>query len=229
MKLDKLGNIYSISSSQELVKYDHNAKAICNYRERFLGQARLLDVSNPLKILVFYPEVLTVVELDNMLDVKRRINLEELGLSENSLICRSFDNNFWLFNERAFRLEKYAEDLKLSVQGEWLRDVIDREDLPLLMKEHERKIYLVYEEGLEVFDLFGSHLNTLHFDGVTDLEFFQSSMIMLRMGNLEQYNFETLRHSTILSNLNEAKSLSVGSTLLYIWDGKKIRAYELPK
>lgn len=229
ISLDKLGNIYALSSSQELIKYDRNGKPLCNYREKFLGQARLMDVSNPLRILVFYPEVLTVVELDNMLDIKRRISLEELSLSESSLICRSFDNNFWIFNERAFRIEKYAEDLNLTVQGEWLRNVIDRENLPSQIVEHNKKVYLVYDDALEVFDLFGIHLNTLHFAGIKALDFSRNNMFMLREGQLETYNLETLGLTVLKADADQIKSISIGANLIYLWDGQEIKAYSLSK
>ena len=63
---DKLGNLYTVAGD-EISKYDQNGKFLQKNSIKSLGKITSLDVTNPLKILVFYKDYNKIVFIDNML------------------------------------------------------------------------------------------------------------------------------------------------------------------
>ena len=73
-----------------------------------LGKISKIDISNPLKIILFYQNFNTVVALDNQLNEVEKINfsaaLPELNVAA---IGMSSNNNFWVFNDLNQQLGLY--------------------------------------------------------------------------------------------------------------------------
>ncbi|MBA4303645.1 MAG: hypothetical protein C0424_05415 [Sphingobacteriaceae bacterium] len=189
---DHLGNFYLITRSNELVKYDVNGQWVGNYRQQVLGPLENVDVFNPLQLLLFYPELATLVQLDNMLYPTNRFQLEAVRLGTRSLVCRSFDNNFWLYDERAFRLRKMALDLRQVVEGEWLQNQFKGPLKPNYLIEHNEQLYLNEPAlGILVFDLYGKYLRTLPIKGIDRLDAHGEYLYYLRNGTVWRWKLPT--------------------------------------
>src|SRR5436190_13567133 len=57
---DNLGQAYVVVENQ-LLQFDSNGKPVANYSEKNLGNLRFVDASNPMKILLFYPDFARVI------------------------------------------------------------------------------------------------------------------------------------------------------------------------
>src|SRR5262249_33190532 len=61
---DDLDNIYLLSSTNQLKKFNANGDSVAVFNEvKKFGQATLVDVSNPLKVLLYYKDFATIVIL----------------------------------------------------------------------------------------------------------------------------------------------------------------------
>src|ERR1700761_4863322 len=63
--VDNVGNIYLLSRDNQLKKLDANGDSVSLYNSvtRF-GDISFIDVTNPLKILIYYRDFATIVEVD---------------------------------------------------------------------------------------------------------------------------------------------------------------------
>ena len=61
---DPLGNIYIIQDN-EISRYNRQYKNIARYSNAYLGQPASLDVSDPLRLLVFYKDYNQLLWLDH--------------------------------------------------------------------------------------------------------------------------------------------------------------------
>lgn len=189
---DHLGNYYLISRSHELIKYDVSGQWVGNYRQQVLGPLEAVDVFNPLQLLLFYPELATLVQLDNMLYPTNQFQLEAVKLSTRSLVCRSFDNNFWLYDERAFRLRKIALDLRQVVEGEWLQNQFRGSIKPNYLLEHNEQLFLNEPNlGILVFDLYGKWVRTLPIMGLDRLDAQGEFLYYCKAGKAWQWHLPT--------------------------------------
>lgn len=191
--VDHLGNFYLITRANELVKYDARGQWVANHRQQLLGPVEAADVSNPMQLLLFYPEFSTLLQLDNMLYTTNRLQMADLNQGSRSLLCRSFDNNFWLYDERAFRLRKLAFDLRTVVQGEWLQNHFDSPLKPTYLLEYNEQLYLSDPgQGILVFDLYGRYQRLLPIKGVERFDLHGPYMYWVKNGQVHRYHLEAL-------------------------------------
>src|SRR5262245_36422238 len=74
--VDNLDNIYLISSTNQVKKLSSNGDSVAVFNDvKKYGQATLIDVSNPLKVLLYYKDFATIVVLDRFLNVRNTIDL----------------------------------------------------------------------------------------------------------------------------------------------------------
>ena len=111
---DHFGFYYDINEV-EIAKYNHKGELQYTYSNNLLGVISSVDVSNPLKILVYFKEFTKVLVLDNTLSPTSTIlELTELNLEETSLVCRSYNNGTWYYNPLRFELTRKNQDLTTS-------------------------------------------------------------------------------------------------------------------
>src|SRR5436190_11763399 len=76
--VDNLDNIYLLSSTNEVKKLNANGDSVAVFNDvKKFGQVTLIDVSNPLKVLLYYKDFATVVILDRFLAVRNIIDLRK--------------------------------------------------------------------------------------------------------------------------------------------------------
>src|SRR5689334_5466361 len=79
--VDNLDNIYLINSSNQLKKININGDSTGVFNEvRKYGKLFYIDVTNPLKVLLYYQNFSTIVVLDRFLNVRNVINLRKQNI-----------------------------------------------------------------------------------------------------------------------------------------------------
>jgi hypothetical protein len=78
--VDNLGNIYLLTADNQLKKLSSagDSLAVFNAVSQY-GSVSSIDVTNPLKILVYYRDFTTIIELDRYLNIINTIDLRTLG------------------------------------------------------------------------------------------------------------------------------------------------------
>lgn len=227
--VDNLGAYYLITRRNELVKYDENGQWVGNHREQVLGQLRHVDVFNSLQLLLFYPEVSVLLQLDNMLYQTNRFEVAGLQLSNQSQVCRSFDNNFWIYDERSFRLRKLAFDMRTVVEGEWLQNEISEVLAPTYLAEHAERVYLTDPNvGLLVFDLYGRYLKTMSEKGIERMDFWGEYAYFVRDGGLWRLPLRGGSAEPIAIGKYVAKMVRMNQRGLYVWAGNELLQFAHP-
>ena len=158
VQVDQLGNLYAANMVNEVRKLDPVGKELGYYSNNSLGNIGLIDVTSPLKVLVFYPAFKTVVVLDRRLLETERFNLLDLGFGEINLISFSRDGTIWVFDDHVQRLYKVNQQGNILLTSEDLRLVFDQRMAPTQMSESAGNLYLsVPDRGILIFDLFGQY------------------------------------------------------------------------
>lgn len=222
--VDALDQLYVLTKQHELVKYDMAGKWIGNHRNQVLGPLRQVDVSNPLQLMAFYPESGVMLQLDNMLYTTNRFEPGKLGLSEDALMCRSFDNNFWLYDARAFKLRKLAKDLRVVVEGEWLQNKLQYELSPEELVEVDERLYMNDpKHGILVFDLYGAYLKTLPLTGQKRIAVYQGGLYFTRESRIYRYDLLTLEQKELnLPARIKPIQLQYNRSGLWVFDGESV-------
>ncbi|HLG38251.1 MAG TPA: hypothetical protein VI461_01240, partial [Chitinophagaceae bacterium] len=88
--VDNLDNIYLLSSTNQVKKLTANGDSVAIFNDvKKFGQATLIDVSNPLKVLLYYKDFATIVVLDRLLNVRNTIDLRKQNILQVRAIGQS--------------------------------------------------------------------------------------------------------------------------------------------
>lgn len=104
---DQLDNVYLITPANAIEKYDSTGRRSAFYTNKRLGAATFMDVTNPLKVLVWYPDFQTLVFLDRTLTEMGRLNFALLGYNSIRTVAVAADGNLWAFDDaisKAFKM-----------------------------------------------------------------------------------------------------------------------------
>lgn len=161
--VDNLDNIYVLSSRNQVRKYNSNGDSVAVYNDiRKFGQASLIDVSNPLKVLLYYKDFATVVMLDRFLNAVNTVDLRKQGILQAGAVGQSYDNKIWIYDEFEAKLKKADEDGKLLQETADFRLLLSQTLSPVKIADENKYVYLYDSlKGVYVFDYFGALKNVI--------------------------------------------------------------------
>jgi hypothetical protein len=186
---DNLGNIYVVRED-ELRKFLPSGRSFARYSNLKLGSITSIDVTNPLKILLYYRDFQQIVFLDNQLSVNSdQVSLERLGYEQTSVVCASFNNSFWIYNRQNNELLRFNEQSKKIAATGNLKQVLRREISPEYMVEYNGYLYLSSPEtGIFVFDMFGAFSKIISIKGIRRFQVFENLIYFRRDSLLCSYD-----------------------------------------
>ena len=209
---DNLGNLFVITPTNDIVKYDKNGRKMATANFKVLGKVTSLDAANPFDIYVFYRDQNKVVFLDNMLNLLGEIDLEMIGVSQVPCIGRSGDNQLWLFDMADLKLKKYSKNLRLVTESASFNTLtIGPDILPSMIVDVNTSVFMLNQGKILEFDVFANFskiklIDTLQtfqcvklMDSLQRLEFVKEKIIYLK-GN-QVYVFNTLDFTVKKSDL----------------------------
>ncbi len=169
---DNLQNIYLISSAtNQIKKLRSNGDSVGVYNNVIrYGKIYSLDVTNPLKILVYYKEFATIVILDRFLATRSIIDLRRLGIQQVKAVSQSYDSNIWLYDELEGKIKKVDENNSVLLESSDLRLVFDDSLSPQKIIDNNGQLYLYDNRlGWLIFDYYMAFKKKLPFNHWKDV------------------------------------------------------------
>jgi hypothetical protein len=161
LTLDKFSNVYE-KKGDVINRINLLNKKSNTFSNKSWGDFHHIDVTNPLRILLFYKNLSKVVFLDNTLSVHNDISLENYGLNMASLACTSNNNAFWIYDPVDFQLIRFDQTMKRMTESGSLIQIIGQEITPNFMVEKNDMLYLNDPNiGVLMFDNFGTYIKTI--------------------------------------------------------------------
>jgi hypothetical protein len=229
MQADELGNAYVVSRSNELIRYTPAGDSSTNFKSVANGDIGYIDVTNPLRILVYYPDFNKLVLLDRMLSLKNELNLRKLNLVSSSLVAVSADANLWVYDQFNAVLNKLDLQLNYMIRGNDLRQQLAELPAPVFMTERERKVYIAdTTKGILVFDQYGTYINTLSIPGIKQLQISGPRLIYRRQDTLLSYDLQQFSETAIQiphQNGEEIISTALCRNVLYVLYADRLSWY----
>ena len=189
---DPMGNVYIVRDNT-LKKFSAGHVQAAYYTNSFLGNIQSVDVSDPLRILLFYKYYNQVVWVDNFLsEIRSPVWLDELGIDQVELVCSSNQGGFWVFNSLNNQLQYFDVNLKMVHESPTLNILTGPDITPTFMLEKSRSLYLnVPGTGILVFDRFGNYSKTLPVDVPSVFQVTDRNLYFLKDGKLFSYDLTT--------------------------------------
>ena len=194
LNVDALDNIYLITAGNQLKKLNSNGDSLAVFNDvKKYGNPSYIDVSNPLKTLVYYKSFSTVVILDRLLAMRTTINFRKQNIFTVKAIATSYDNNIWLFDEQDNKLKKIDDDGKLLQESTDLRLLVDSVPSPSQIIDSDDLVYLYDEKkGFYIFDYYGALKNNIPFLGWQNTAIARKKMYGFSGNTLFSYELSSL-------------------------------------
>lgn len=190
---DNLGNTYTLTLDNQVVKYSPDGSEQFRYPNRTLGEASLLDATNPFHLLLFFPQHQTVLMLDRTMNLSSQINLFQLGFQGVKAVGMASDGRLWVYDETSFLLKKIAADGTVVVQGNDLSLAVGQSLLPVFLVEREQTVFLSDPNiGVLVFDAFGQYRKTIPILGLSEFQVMGDQLIYAKDGRLWSFHLTAL-------------------------------------
>jgi hypothetical protein len=188
---DNLGNIYAIKED-ELVKYLPTGKFFARYSNLKLGNITSVDVTNPLKLVLYYRDFQQIVFLDNQLSLNSEaVSLEQLGYEQTDLVCAGANNSFWIYNKQNNELIRFNENSKKIAFTGNLKQVLRTNLSPNYMVEYNGFLFLnCPESGVYVFDIFGAFSKVISIKGIKQFQVNEDVIYYKKDSSLCSYDYK---------------------------------------
>ncbi len=167
---DEIGNSYAISGDEVLL-FNVQGVEMARNSIKTLGRIHSIDAFYSLKPLLFSREQGLLAMLDNTLSLQTTVDLSRGGYPQVTLACASVQNAYWLFDDRQMSLIRVDGQLRKLADTGRLDQLLGMPVRPAAMLEFENWLYVnVPEEGILVFDLFGTYARTIPLKDVSGFE-----------------------------------------------------------
>jgi hypothetical protein len=196
--IDNFGNIYVINRDNQLKKLSPRGDSLAVFNDvRRYGKIGSIDVTNPLKILVYYRDFTTIIELDRFLNMINTIDLRIQNILQAKAIGLAYDNNVWVFDELDAKLKRIADDGTLVDQSTDFRQLFDTVPDPVSVRDRDGLVYL-YDtaRGVYIFDHYGTLKTHLDLSGWKDFDVIGKNML-----GRDEHKFYRYQQATL--NLQE--------------------------
>ncbi|WP_153798166.1 hypothetical protein [Foetidibacter luteolus] len=169
---DNLGNVYLITANNQVKKYSDKGDSVGLFNDvRRYGDIWSMDVTNPLRIIVYYKDFTTALVLDRFLNTRNVIDLRNAGITQVKAVAQSYDNNIWVYDELDNKIKKIDEQGKLVFESVDFRLLFDDAVMPDKIIDYNRALYLYDKNnGWYLFDYYGAFQKKLPYTNWKDVQ-----------------------------------------------------------
>jgi hypothetical protein len=223
-EVDNLGSLYLFGTNQQLKKLDAKFDSVGLFNDvRRYGRLYGMDVSNPLRVILWYKDFSTLIILDRFLNLRTSINLNGVGILQCAAVAQSYDNNIWLFDDMDSKLKKIDEEGNLLLESADFRMLFDNPPRPHKLEDFNKQLY-AYDStrGLLLMDYFGAYQKFLPYTGWKNLQGIGKGLIATDGTNLIYLKADGINMNKIplTQEMRSARKIRLQGTRLFVQDTK---------
>lgn len=228
---DNFDNLYLLNSYDQLKKINAKGDSIAIFNNvRKYGKVAQIDVSNPLRVLLYYKDFSTVVILDRLLNIRGTIDFRKQDIFQVQAVCLSYDNKIWLYDEFDHKLKKIDEDGKLLFTTTDFRQLFNEAFSFTTICDQDGYLYLYDKnKGVYVFDYYGTLKNIFSLTGYDNFKTVGKFITGTRNDSLMRYQPSSLllQEVKLPEAFRKAQSIHFTATKAYALKKDELDIYEL--
>ncbi len=187
LDVDNKGDIYLVNDT-ELLKYNQNGDLLYRYSNSLNGSITSIDVTNPLRILLFYQESNVIVFLNQQLaTITDAIQINDLSSVEAIVASASSKGGFWAYDALTMTLLFFDSNRILQKQSVNLSGYLNGEE-PTFMIEQMQLLYLQTQSKILVFDIYSNLINIFPFASKNKIKVRENNIHTLDTLGITKYN-----------------------------------------
>jgi len=216
IEVDNLGNVYIIQTDK-IIKFDAKGEQKYSFSYKNSGEISSVDVTDPFRILVFYKNFGQLFFLDNTLNITNGpVSLYKKEVVNPVLACNASDKGLWIYDQQGFSLQKFDAGLQAVTRINDLPTLLESAFEPEYMISINSFLYITDpEQGLFIFDQYGSLYKKLHIKNVKIFDVFDNALFYEDSGFIKKISL--LDYSEMTMTLKEYKYSGVTVKDKYVY------------
>ncbi len=226
--IDPLGNIY-FSESGEIIKIDKPSGEKSYFSKPMYGSFDIIDSSDPFNILAFSSNLGIIAFLDkNLVEKEPYVSYDEYFTQKPELACNSRQGGFWIYYPGDWKFLRINRKNRVLAETPPMNQVEYNFSRPCFMVENDSRLYVSDKEnGIFVFDVFGSLLFKIPLKNICTFQIKQNKIIYFQKEHLYVYDFFLHEESLFLLPEQEVKMLNVIRPYVYLLTKQGIKKYKM--
>jgi hypothetical protein len=228
---DNFGNIFLVSKTDQVKKLNQNLDSVAVFNDvRRYGNIYSLDVSNPLKILVYYRDFTTALVLDRFLKLLNTVDLRRYGILQAKAVAQSYDNNYWVFDELDNTLKKIDDNGNVLLQSADFRILFPEPYNPSYIIDDDGLLYLYDEKrGWLLFDYYGAYKQHIDLLNWKDVQVTHGNLLGRDSVFFYSSGIKSLAELKLRGDINFSNAIKIQRTLnnLFVLDQNGLSVYRI--
>lgn len=197
-KIDQLNNLIILTQNNKVYFYTKDVIKKYEYADNTLGKITQVDVTNPLKIILYKKDYGLIITVDNTLSEIDRLSLFEKGFQAVSTASAALDGNLWIYDNTDYRLKKITPKGKVLLESITMVEIGMQGLNPDFIQEKAGKLILKDpNRGILLFDNLGQYIQTFPFKVEEDLQFDGNNLIFFEKDKMTIYDTRIFEEATI--------------------------------
>lgn len=188
VNVDNFSNFY-VACDNQILKFDRDGKFLVRFEEVANGRIGSIDVTNPFKLIVYYPDYMKAIVLDKFLTYLVTYDFFSLGYTNVTAVGSSADGYLWFYDATDFRLKKIDVTGNVQLQSQPVNQLINKVINPNFILEKNGQVFVNdTATGILVFDNFGAFYKTIPIFGLQKFHILQEQIVYYQDGKLRSYS-----------------------------------------
>lgn len=221
--VDQFGYIYYLTNNV-LYKAQKEQPPTQQFQAFALGELTRVDLTNPLKITLYYETANTAIVLDNRLNELERINFSQLQQTmTTTMVASSRAQQFWVVDMNGQVLHQF----------DYKQRAIVNSSLPLkpsITNYANAYNYFFYATATSIYahNVYGNLVFQLNLEQpISVLSFSYPHLLYGEAKDFKVFNIETKLSSRIDFTNIPYQDVFLNDENFYIYDGKKLKTYQI--
>ena len=155
--VDELENTYLVHHNF-IERLSRNGKPFFRTSELSQGEITSFDITNPLKPFVYFKGTGKIIFFDNTLSrSSQEIDLYAVGHEQIELVAGSRGDHMWFWDAGNSEIIRRDDQMRKKFSSGNLAVLLKRKIKPLQMIERGNNLYMLTEDAIIVFDMYGRY------------------------------------------------------------------------
>jgi hypothetical protein len=225
--LDNLESVYYIKNNTLYKKTETETLSFSNLH---LGKITLVDIINPMKIVVFYKDFNSVILLDDKLnELTDAIDFNSTLLKNISYTATAPNSNLWLFSEDDNRLEIFDYQSQKIIVSKQLENDFKYK----MASSNYHNFWLISDKKMLLYNEYGSFIKSflpnLQDETIEKVVPYRNKVVFQTKNGLFYLNDENNMKSIPINTAFKIQDFSIHNNLLYFFDGKSVYSFNFSK
>ena len=219
--IDNFSAVYTIN--QNILYKSWNAQ-IWQFGDYTLGTITKVSITNPLKILLFYQNLNTVVILDKYLNEIERIDFNTtVNFKNPSFVSLANDQSIWLFDNNAQQLELFDLETENT-----LFTTLPVKGIPIDEHCNFNYCWMLTENKILQFNIYGNQLTEINNNNFEQIHIYKKGILLKKEDALYSMTVQAKEFKKLNLPKIPIEHFYVTGEILYIYSAGMLYSFDLP-